>query len=188
MKYEGSDDTIMREYPPTRNRDSPLTPTCEQGESKMIVPASRPTPGRGYLWWLLGIILGLAIIVPLAGFACYTQRGWTTWKVERVAAHELSPGLPRDQVEAVMDSHGFAHEWYDPAQPPSSPDEVPDIPRDYFEDVKRSTGADGKFVLIARVPDPNVDLICEGKIWVYCFFDQDGRLLKAIVREWICSL
>jgi hypothetical protein len=133
---------------------------------------------RRRIWIACGI---LALIVLGSASGLYWTiflRGWTVGKIERLVQAEVPLAITRQEAEAWLDSHGFAHEYF------------ADVTLDRVEGQTPARAAglsdrDLGGLVRGMVFDANVDLVSKGYINVYLFFDRDGRLVGHLVRPFV---
>jgi len=141
----------------------------------------------------------LALLLLGAGVLWHeSTRGWTPGAVERLAKAVCPPQTPRTQVEAWLASEPFPPEmpaFFQLFHKRACPWQGHRLEYEYHDSAKgieylwREMGLnpdDTGGCIVARIPDPNVDLFSPGTITLIFFFDRDDQLIKQYVRVWLC--
>jgi hypothetical protein len=132
--------------------------------------------GRRILLYItLSLILGSIII----GLLVWLTHGWTPMRVDSLVRGALQPGDSKAKACAWLNTMPFQilPEDQDPSGGITSTAREAGLSPDTI----------GSYV-IADVPDPNVDLVLDGTITVYFFFDHNDLLIQHYIRVWIRSL
>jgi hypothetical protein len=140
------------------------------------------------------------MLVLLGGGALWYEstRGWTPDAVERLAKTTCPLRTPRARIEAWLASDPFpsaVSAYFQLIPKRACPWQGHRLEYEYHESAKgieylwREMGLkpdDTGGCIVARIPDPNVDLFAPGTIALIFFFDRDDRLIKQYVRVWLC--
>ena len=112
-----------------------------------------------------------------------SQRGWTVAKVERSIHTEVAPDCDRRTVEAWFDRHGIRHYWFENAS------EGVQVLRTRTQSVGfRNEDVSGMLRGDIEGPEVNVDLVFPGRIFIYFFFDKQGRRIGHVVDPFVYNL
>jgi hypothetical protein len=109
--------------------------------------------------------------------ALQANKGWTPSKVDRAARAAVPLGSTAVEATAWLKAKG-----------------ITDIDSGSTEGLEYLESRDGVSLMGATTcvygdaPNPNVDLLCDGTITVFFFFDEEDRLVKIYVSTWICSV
>jgi hypothetical protein len=125
--------------------------------------------------------VGLIILIPVCAYIWFEQQGWTEGKVEQAIKGSLLINSTRNQVERWLNKMN----WTD---------------YDYYTDVTGASighktlpqlaGLDHRALsgmIKVNVPNPRVSLIWTGLIYVYFFFDHDGKLVNYYIYPIVFS-
>jgi hypothetical protein len=129
--------------------------------------------------WLVWSSVALIVFGLTTGlYWTVFQRGWTVGKIDRLVQAEVPLGSTRQEAEEWLDSHGFPHEYF------------ADVTLDRVDEqtAPRAAGLSERDLgglVRGMVFDANVDLVFEGYINVYFFFDHEGRLAGHLVRHFV---
>jgi hypothetical protein len=140
---------------------------------KGSAPAANPFVSRKARLTLITI----GALVAIAGLGWYSQRGWTSSKLERLIRQEVPDGCERSQVEAWFDRHGIKHQYSVVTAGPEEGDTMPHLAGLKNEDLS------GMVCGSILAPEANVSLFVRGEITVCFFLDKQGRLKGHYIRE-----
>jgi hypothetical protein len=135
------------------------------------IPAS---PRRTLGCFLVLLILFLIVVAVLV----LDEVAPVWWAEGKVATGAPGVGATREEVEAWLDQQGIHHIRYSGVNdaglypPTQSPSEFGDL----------LPGIRGQYV-VGRLSVPHL-YGWASEIWIYFFFDLDGRLIQHIVKRW----
>jgi hypothetical protein len=102
-------------------------------------------------------------------------RGWTGAEIERAIRAEVKEGSNRQSLEMWFQTHGIPHKYF----------EGPDHAK-FNNDVAKSAGLQGTEISgvlqgFIDMEHSNEHFLLPSEIFIYFFFDSDGRLLGHFV-------
>ncbi len=126
--------------------------------------------------------LGLLVLFLACTYIWFWQDGWTEGRVEQAINESLPINSTRDQVERWLKEMNWTNYNFFAA---AGGDHIG------HQTVSQVAGLDERTLsnmIKVIVPNPKVDLISPGLIYVYFFFDLDGRLVKYYIYPQVFSL
>src|SRR5579872_3456134 len=110
----------------------------------------------------------------ICGGLVYTGHGWTPPEVELSLWASLPAKADRSQITAFLTNKKWK---YDDTANISG-----QVDTDGFIEEHGLDPSLVSLVITAEVPNPMVDLLCDGEIDVYFFLDKEQRLIKYVVQ------
>jgi hypothetical protein len=120
-------------------------------------------------------LLGLALLLG-GTLAWQATKGWTPSKVDRTARAAVPLGSTAAEATAWLQANGF-----------TDIESGSTTGLEYFETRDGVSLMGATAYVCGDAPNPNVDLLFDGTITVFFFFDENDRLVKIYVLTWICS-
>lgn len=135
------------------------------------------------------ILIKVAVVAGILGVVLwwYLERGWSVRKVESLIGSQLPKGCGRDHAEKWFRGHAIQFEWMD-----GEPGDM--VGPTQIQSARTMSQLAGlgnvkiQGTLRGNIPNANVDLLFNGSIWVYFFFDADGRCVGHLVRPQVMAL